>query len=268
MSIKETIKFKGTDTFIKIPFSIANNLVDYQQEIDNANEEAKKESINEVIDHEVRRYTYNEPSSTILKFFFGTGHNVEFGVNGAGFSEADITNGGDTLLNSFYILDFYDSFNDQTQTKIFTTYMTQILTGELDVGVPIPEYTISNSSAYQFNSWYVPQDYLDPFLYSGYTVITGYVKLSFFNAKTGRVTLFYNKANDGLNTPQKMYFTAYLYPATMGWQFITDTPEAYEVAAGNAYAQRINDRVDGFDNLQQEYPEGLIFEDDGTYSTE
>ena len=267
MSIKETIKFNGADTFIKVPMSICNDLVDFQQEIDNTTEEAKEESINPIIDYEVRKYTYAGTSATELEFFFGTAHDVDF-VD-AGFTLNEINSRSNKLLNSFFILDFYDSFDDQAQTKIFTTYLTQVVDGETDGGVQIPKYRINHDTANQFFSWYVPKDYLDPYIYSGYSTIRGDVKFSFYNAKTGKVSLFYNKASDTLMTPEKMYFETYLYPPTMGWQFITDTPQAYEVSSLSAYAQRVNDRVGSFNNLQQQYPSGDVFDrEDGTYFTE
>jgi len=269
MSIKETIKLNGTDAFINIPLSIGNNFMEYQQEIDNATEEAKEESINEVIDYEVRRFIYNVPSETEVGFYFGTGHKLEFGPDGAGFTASEISSNSNKLLNSFFILDFYDSFDNQTQTKIFTTYLTQILDGETDAGEPIPKYIINSETINQLYCWYVPKDYLDPYLYSGYTIVVGYVKFSFYNAKTGKIKLFYNKANDGLSTPEKMYFEAYLYPQTNGWRFSTDSLEVYEVSALSAYAQRVNNRVENFDSLQQLYPNGNVFDkEDGTYFTE
>ena len=106
MSIKETIKFNGTDTFIKVPISIGNNLMDFQQEIDSANEEAKEESVNEIVDYEVRRFNYSSIGPTELEFFFGTALDVDF-VD-AGFTISEIISRSDKLLNSFFILDFYN----------------------------------------------------------------------------------------------------------------------------------------------------------------
>ena len=272
MSIKETIKFKGNDVFLNIPLKIGNSLVDYQQEIDNLNEKAKEDLINQVVDNEVQRFSYKSGLlPTNLSFYFNndsTSFYNSFLLYGAGFTIDEIEKRSNNILNSFFIMDFYDSFNSYTQKKIFTTYLTKIIDGEKSNGRSIPTYNIDSNIPNQFYHWYVPKTYLDPYLYSGYTTIVGYIKFSFYNAKDGKISLFYNKANQSLNTPEKMYFNAYLYLNTMEWQLSTDIPQAYEVYSSNKYVNRVNDRTNTFDNKKQNYPIGNTFQsDDGTYIT-
>jgi len=273
MSIKETIKFNGADTFIKLPLKISDEFVDYQQQIDNLNEKAKEELINPVIDYEVRKYKYKkETTETTLTFFFtpnGSSANDSFGSTGAGFTTTEINDNANVIRNSFFILDFYDSFDDYTQNKIFTIYNTKILDSETDPtedDIPVPIYKISNTNINQFYSWYIPESYLAPYIYSGYTTIQAYVKISFYNAKKGKISLFYNQANAGLSTPKKMYIEARLYPQTMEWQFTSDNVTMFEYPPTNAYVNRVNNRVDNFNNEKQDYPDGNVFDTkDGKY---
>lgn len=265
MLIKEKINFKGIDTFLKFSLNTDINLVDYQQEIDNLTEETKEELINPVIDYEVRKFTYKTGiGSTELSFFLTNALTNSFTI----FSSTEISSVSNKILNSFFILDFYDNFNYNIQNKIFTSYLTQILGGEIDgAGIPIPKYKIYNDTKNQFYYWYISKSYLD--LYSGNTEITGYTKFSFYNAKDGKISLFYNKDNQSLSTPEKMYFKTILNLNTMEWEFTSTIADAYELSSQNAYVNKINDRVSKFDNEKQNYPTGNTFQNiTGTYEIE
>ena len=271
MSIKEVIKFNGFDVNLKFNLGSGIGLVDYQQEIDEITEETKEELINPVIDNEMRRFHYkNSLGATTLKFYFtnalGTVFNNSLALNGAGFSPTEIISNDNKLRNSFFILDYYDSFDDNTQTKIFTNYLTQILNG-IDNR---PEYRIYNDTVNQFYNWNIPKSYLNK--QTGDTVI-GYVKFSFYSAKDGKLSLFYNKENQSLLTPEKMYFKTTLSLDTMEWQmdFYQSTSDvlAYEVSPQNAYVNRVNDTFNNFENEKQNYPTGNTFQStDGSYTTE
>ncbi len=267
--IKEKIKFNNKDVVLKISLSGGNKISGYQQEIDNITEETKDELINPVTDNEVRRFSYISGGAgpTSLEFFFtpnnGANHYNSF-LLGAGFTLDEINNYDTTLLNSFFVLDFYDSFSSYTQTKIFTNYLTKVLDGI----TKLPTYRIYTDTVNQFFHWYVPESYLDQ--YTGSTVV-GYTKFSFYNAKTGVMSLFYNNDNDALKTPERPYFKTTLDLLNMTWRFLLDDePHAliYEYPRNNKYVDRVNDTIENFDNLQQNYPEGNVFDSEtGDYET-
>jgi len=264
--IKETIRFNNQDTNLKISLSIGNRLSGYQQEIDNLTEETKEELINPAIDNEVRRFTCL--TTRFINFWFknlgrggGDPFNTSFGTDGAGFSSTEIEDKDDVLLNSFFIMDFYDTFDNNTQTKIFTTYLTQILDGQSSGGVPIPEYTIRSDTGTQWYHQYVPKSFLD---IQNVYVITGYTKFSFYNAKYGTLSLFYNDANSALLTPEKMYVKTYFYLSSMQWDFVS-SPNLYELAPDNSYVTKVNETFENFDNLKQIYPIGAFDPIDGKY---
>ena len=265
--IKEKIRLSNNSTGATITFglSIGNRLSGYQQEIDELTEDTKQELINPVIDHEVRRFI----SSNIqfINFWFskrggsGAAFDDSFTSKYAGFSTSEIEDYDDVVLNSFFIMDFYNTFNNNTQTKIFTTYLTQILDGQSSSGVPISKYTINYNTGNQWYHQYVPKSFLDT--QTGST-ITGYTKFSFYNAKYGTLSLFYNDANSALSTPEKMYVKTYFYPSTMEWEFVS-SPNLYELASDNSYVTKVNETFKNFENLKQTYPVGAFNPEDGKY---
>lgn len=271
--IKEIIKFENQDVNLKINLGVGNNISGYQQEIDELTENTKVELINPIIDNEVRRFQFKSSTNTPtnIQFYFGTTHVSDFGSTGANFSDFQISNHTLKIRNSFFTMDFYDSFDSYTQRRIFTIYQTQIFNGETTTtgfgnsGEPIPKYKIKRSN--QFYSWYVPKTFIDQNIATGTTAATGYVKFSFYTARYGKIRLFYNYDNRSLETPEKMYFKVKLNLINMTWEFDANggNKKAYQVPITNMYAKKVNDAVENFDNKQQDYPEGNTFVDDADY---
>lgn len=275
--IRETLNLNNSDLNLKINLGVGNRILGYQQEIDYLTEETKIDLINSVIDNEVRRFNYDSTNQAFnLMFYFsasGSSYYNSFMTLGGRFNASELNDENTKIQNSFFILEFYDTYDNNTQTKIFTNYLTQILNGEEDSNIPIPKYRIYNDTVNQFYNWYIPQSYIDE--QTGSTTVTGYIKFSFYNAKYGDITVFYNKDNDGLSTPEKMYFKIKLDLVNMTWKFdfsgINYPPNAvaYQIPFTSAYSQRINDGVESFDNEQQVYPTGNTFQTtDGTYISE
>jgi hypothetical protein len=251
--IKNTVKFNNLDINLKFTLGTDDNFLGYQQEIDNLTTATKEELINPVVDAEVRRFKYmfrNSPMN--IKFYFGTSHNMSFVQ--AGFTVDEILTNDKKLLNSFFILDFYDTFDNNTQTKIFSTYLTKVLSGVNNTA----NYRIYSDTVNQLYNWYVPLSYINA--QTGTTVI-GYTKFSFFNAKTGVIALFYNNSNAALLTPEKMYFKTELNLSDMTWSFLnTSNAEAYQVSTTSAYVTKVNNTVDNFENKKQVFPTGSTFD--------
>lgn len=270
--IKERIKFENQDINLKINLGGGNKQLGYQQEINNLTEETKVELINPIIDNEVRRFRYG--GSAISLFFYfsanGTTYVNDFGITGAKFSSTEINNYNVKILNSFFKMDFFDTFENFTQTKIFTIYQTQISDGEKSGDVPIPTYKINSNNPNQFYSWYVPKKFIDKNIETGTTSLIGYVKFSFYTAKYGKLRLFYNKANQSLKTPERMYFKVILDLVNMTWKFYdSGDKKAYQIPITNVYSQKVNNAMNNFNNKQQNFPNGNTFDTEtGTYITE
>lgn len=266
--IKETIRLSEITTGATITFGLSAgvSISGYQQEINNITEETKDSLVNPIIDNEVRRFNYDNSVGYMNLYFYFTPDNSNydntFDSDGAGFTDNEIESYSLNLRNSFFILDFYDSFDSYTQNKIFTSYLTKVLDGINKEST----YRIHSDTVNQYYNWNIPKSYLDS--HTGTTVI-GYTKFSFYNAKYGFVSLFYNKENDTLSTPEKMYFKTVLDLNNMTWKFpdLNDPQEAeaYEVTKNSAYVDRVNETFDNFENEQQNYPAGTTFTDDGSY---
>lgn len=264
MSIKEVIKFNGNDVNLKFSLGQAIDLIDYQQQIDKLTEETKEELINPVIDYEVRRFKNNAGLFSLkLSFYFLNNNNFIT----AGFTSDEIRSNSDNMRKSFFILDFFDNFDNNTQTKIFTAYLTKILNGNELSGVKIPKYSIgAYATPNQFYYLNIPESYLDK--QTGSTAIA-YIRFSFYNAKTGKLSVFYNKDNQELKTPEKMYFKTTLNLIDKEWEFESTDEIAYELSPLNSYVSKVNDTYNNFNNEQQNYPEGTIFDSsDGSYFNE
>ena len=213
--------------------------------------------------------------ATNIIFYFtenGTEYSNSFGSGGANFLASEIETNDDKFRNSFFILDFYDSFDDFNQTKIFTTYQTKIYYGEKlnEYSLPKPNYRLDDDTHNQFQSWYIPKTFIDKNLMTGTTTVIGYSKFSFYNAKYGNISLFYNKDNANIITPEYMYFKTKIDLINLTWKFEVSEnagsspnfpPDAvaYQLPFTNAYSKKVNDGIDNFNNKKQEYPSGNTF---------
>jgi len=231
----------------------------YQQEIDGLTSFTTTDLINPVTDGEKRRFKHFTNANTLIQFHFYNNSGGFFSPSllNNGYTSAELSGPTTNVLNSFYILEFYDSFDVYNQNKIFTTYLTKIV----NTTSQVPTYTISPVVNNQFYRWYVPVSYMD--LFTGTTAI-GYTKFSFYNAKTGKIALFANFDNYGLDTPQKLFFQTELNLVNKTWRIITPSYpiiKAKEIPsnANSLYVDRINKTFSNFENLKQNYPTGTTF---------
>jgi hypothetical protein len=256
-----TIGFTGTTINLTISLSSNDNLIEYQQEIDRLTQFTTLDLVNPVTDSEKKRFKLNPnptPDITLNFQFYSTITNTY--LNSflfAGFTGNEIATSSDNLLNSFFILDFYDTFDINSQTKIFTTYLTKLLVPVN--GITYSQYSIGTSNNNQLYRWYVPLSYIES--QTGSTAI-GYVKLSFYNAKTGNITTFFNADNINLTTPEYMFFKTELDLINMTWKFLTPlypAINAKEIANNQLFIDKANNTVENKDDLQQNPPTGNTF---------
>lgn len=271
MSIrKERIKFENQDINLKITLNSNNYRYGYQQEIDGITEEVKNDLINPIIDNEIRKFKYESPtnSATKLNFYFttdGSSYENTYTNASTNFEQEEIINNHNNVRNSFYIMDYYDSFDFFNQNKIFTIYNTKITNSEIfnitTINLPIPNYRLFKDTKNQFKDWYIPKSLIDDNLNSGKTIVIGYIKFSFYNAKTGELLLFYNKDKESIKTSEKLYFKVKLDLIKKTWYFEPNTANklVYQIPTTNAYSKRTNETINNFNNKQQEYPEGNVF---------
>jgi hypothetical protein len=275
--IKETIKYLGVDMNLKINLGSTDGFLGLQQEIDNLTQVVGVDLVNPPVDGEERRLKYL-PSITPLSLSFrfydipSSGWGASF--QNVGFSLDDIHGLSSNMLNSFFIMDYYDSVDTTTQNKIFTTYLTKlILYDAYGNKVYTPTYTIGGTIPNQFYYQYIPLWYLNSF--TGNT-ITGYTKFSFYNAINGKIVSFYNYDNGNplpgnYVNPEKMYFKTEINRTNKTWRIITTSfPNAFanELWDAPAYKDKVDKTVQNFNNEAQDYPSGNTFNYvNGTYNT-
>ena len=271
--IKEKIRYyksgmSGDTMNMKITLSSRDAFIGYEEEIKNLTEFTATDLVNPVIDGEMRRFKFFSNFTAIRFDFYNTGGTWYNNFLNPGFTANEIASHTENTYNSFFILDYYDSFDTYIQKKIFTTYLTKIL---VEPSPYYSIYTISSVVNNQFYNWLVPESYI-----SGRTgTVTGYTKFSFYNAKTGRIQLFYNSDNEAYQTPEKLYFKTELNLSNRTWKIITPSALLGTIIAKELpyninvlYTDRVNSTIDKFENLAQKYPSGNTFNYiDGSYLT-
>jgi len=256
--IREQVLLTGKNiSGITITLSSNDGFVGYQQEINNLTQATMLDLVNPAVDIEKRKFVFNV--STLWNMFRFSFNNLAL-FTAAGFTQYEITGQTSNILNSFFILDYYDSYDPNTQIKIFTTYLTKIgKTPEYFTGI---DPTTGRLTTNQFYYWYVPQSYVDA--QTGTTAI-GYVKFSFYNAKSGTTTTFYNAVNDNTllaSTPQKLYFKAKLNLVNKTWEFLDlngATVDARNLVLSSAYNARVDNTFAKYNNTKQLYPSGSTY---------
>jgi hypothetical protein len=234
---------------IKLELGSDDGFIGYQQEIDNLTSFTSIGLINPVTDGEKRKYKRKPSALAILSFLFYNGSTWVSTFEAAGFTQDEYKKNSDNFLNSFFILDFYDTYDINNQTKLFTTYLTK-------KGNTTPTYTISDSNN-QLYYMYIPESYI-----SGQTgTITGYTKFMFYNAKTGKVATFLNQENASSNNANRIFFEIELNHADRTWKYIKSPTQmtAKEIVNNSEYADKVNNTVDTIDILQQNPPSGDTF---------
>lgn len=173
-------------------------------------------------------------SGTTIQYFFAFGVSEVFDITQIGITQNEAS--GDIGKNSFYLLEFYDTFDSRKQTKIFQTYLISLK------NTTFTKYDVNLTTNKELLNWYVPETKIDTLLsISGNTSnnITLYCKMSFYSAKDGKFYYFINALLRNFLSEEKNYFTAHLNLTNKTYT-IDDT----------IYPKQITDNVD-YVNKQQ-----------------
>jgi hypothetical protein len=276
MLIKEKIKLSNADKSIKLNLGLGFSSLGQQQDIDSFTQINSNNQINSAIDNEVIKFKYDEPNGELL-FYFNDGsgnHNNSFKSSMFGISVSTISNNYDTVLNSFFIADFYDTFDINTQNKLSTNYLTDIVTDTMNE----PRYSLKvgeefTSFGKQINELYYIN--LPKYFISSKTnenIVYIYVKFMFYCSNNGGGYLynFYNYDNRNYLNAERMFVKIKLDISNKTWEFITPsftsngTINLYELTTSNDYINKINDNLslNTATNIKQKYPTGKQFDYD------
>ena len=253
--IKEKTRFTGRDIKLKISLDSTNNLNGLQQAINDYIERETGLSINPVTDGETFKYKTTTLRSITPYFYNGVGldDNLEY----AGFTADEIANKDDVVTNSFYILQIYDTIVGENQTLLHNSYYN-------GYDIEFVSTTILLKEEEEVSNFYIPEWYIDE-----NTNLTGeinfVVKLLFFNAKTGKLQIFYNRTKASDTTEDKIYYDGTLFLVDKTYTLETNAMQFNEFE-NVEYADKINESLDTFDNEAPVFPEGKQFNNDGTYT--
>jgi len=231
----------GNDLNLTFPLSSKSNLSGLSQDIQDLVTDQSDNSINLGTDGEKTRFTPN--GFTGITFWNGIM---------TGFTTLEVKT--QAYVNSFFIIQIYDTPVSDTQTLLHTSFINGYY---FTTGVTaIFDWT----NVFEYTDLHIPTDYLATF--SGNTVNV-YCKTNFYNAKLGKIDPFYDVYATG-NTESKLYKMMTLnktnrtYSITGNMHFAKiNNPE---------YVELINDSIESFNVEKPTYPTGNTFNPNGTYT--
>ena len=254
--LKEKLRLvPNRDQNFTISLSSNNDLNGLQQAVNDVIEKETGLSINPADDGE--KFRYSPTTGYTLNVYFYSGGSYYNTYEGAGFVSSDISSRSVAILSSFYIMQVYDSTATENQTLLHTGYFN---------GFNFLNYNSGNTQYADFTndefvSLYLPNWFIDSL--SGETT-TLYAKISFYNAKTGKLDIFYNGVPFVAPTGEtQFYFTIALYPTSFNYEM--GNIGALEIT-NSEYVNKMNNTLASFDNKKPTYPSGTNFNSDGTYN--
>lgn len=271
---KAKIKLKNRDINIRISLGNSNDLTGYGQEIERLTTFNSLDIVNPVVDDEVRRFTHINNDIITMWFLYHSPDTNTFvsdlSLIGFTFDEL-ISSISSTVANSFYIVEFYDTFDRYSQTKLFTNHNSKMFeVGRRRRGDAISNrFTLNNLTEFYYLN--IPVGYIESI---NTDTIIGYTKFLFYNAKTGNLITFYNADNASLTTDERYYFKTELDLRNFTWRFITPSItndnrvniREIERNRNQKFNERVNRTVDRKDNKTIIPPAGQAFDDEtGTY---
>jgi hypothetical protein len=251
--MKFKIQISTNDKEINIPIISRTNPLGYDDNIQNIVDAETDNSINTVTDEEIRRIKIGRPYAFNFKFWNGFTY-----VTFLAPSEFNPTTDINTtpVINSFFIVQVYDSYLEETQTKRHTGYYNGY---DFGVSTLVSSYYIDNTA--EFSDLYLPKWYLDTM--SGNTTL--YVKFLFYSGKSGKFYPFYN-GDSSATDQRKMFHTITVNPSAMTYTYtgISTTINSNELL-NTAYNTLVNNTVPSFPIQKTTYPSGTTFTSSGTY---
>ena len=107
-----------------------------------------------------------------------------------GFTVKEINNDSDSFINSFFIFEYFDSKDENKQVKLSTNFIKPSSIHAKASTTAVINFSKDNIYNSQHNRVYIPNKFFN----NGSNII--FMKVSFFNAKTGKRNYFYNLTQD------------------------------------------------------------------------
>lgn len=242
---KYIIKSGNKQKNIRINLGSNESFLGYQQEINSFTEIASVGLINETSDPEMRKFRYDSGYPN------ANGIVLNFNFNNIQFTDDEITGNTLNVLNSFYFMETYDDFNESKNVKLSTNYFTQDFNVDND-------YIIDQNHKRQFYYLYLPESFI---LEQTGNTGTTYTRFLFYNAKSGKTSVFYNEYVNP-DTEEYTYFKVQINLLNKSWKFTqtAGTININQILENNSsFIQKINNNITNFNQLKQTYPTGKTF---------
>lgn len=192
---KFMIRLTGNDYNIPVTLSSKNGFNGLTDGLNNFIEENTGLSINPAEDSEIVRYNTTQTVNYYFQFYDSGTTSYALSLTNAGFTADDIyTN---FISKSYYTVQIYNSIKSESQKLLHIGFYN----GYSFANTLSSTYTLTTDR--EFNSYYIKN--IDITDLTGNTV---YLKFSFFNAKTGKLQLFYNQLKSSDQTENIFYFDA------------------------------------------------------------
>lgn len=264
---KEKLLFNNQDKKIKILLSNTSQGYGEDQEIDGFVDVEVEKSINPAVDEEVTRFRFSksiqEDYGVLFNMNFYDYNKDEYSVRYlyAGFTEEEILNYALNFRNSFFILEIFDTKEENKRKKIATNYYTKLW--NFNVPEEEQEYIDINKTN-QIRFINIPNKHLEN--NDGETFVL-YLRVLFYNGKTGNIIPFYKGDEHGIDDEKTLFFTTTFDYVNRVWE--CDNLYGYEVTDQPDYSDKLNETNKNATDLRVNYPTKELFDyKTGTYKNQ
>jgi len=263
----------ANDNYIKV--SLKNDgfdFVDYSEDNTDLLTSSKEENVNPFDDGEKKMFRPIEGDYTFTFNFLDNNYWNRYTFTKFDLTE-DILNLSESFINSFYVVQVYDTFNSKNQILLSTGYYNVFNFAK------IANQTNNNISTHIINSSsealqiYLPLDYINSFTGNTFDI---YIRYFFYNAKSGAFIPFYNKGATNLPSPTTPTILVNNETDIYLKVNVNKSTRKYDLSAMSLYFNQfnnpeynnlINSTVESIPLEKPTYPSGTSFTSNGNYET-
>lgn len=206
--------------------------------------------IKDFIDNEITKYILSDDVNLIFNFF---NNSYQTNFESAGFTNNDINLSSKGYRYSYVMFQVYDNFKGSNQTLLHNGFIPLYL---------FPDKTISefdikpNVKYYEFNNLYISNNY--PIVDNQVL----YVNFKFYNAKTGKLQIFFNQTINS-TSEERLYFKLIINKEHKTYKFNNLTISAFQFL-NEAFIDKINEKNKN-ENKSPIFTTGDLFDINGKY---
>lgn len=255
--MKFKIKQSDNDKKLVIPFGGNANLLGYDDDIQSLVTNETDNSINNTDDLEVKRFKSIIDGTFTMSFYFWNGASYQLQLAPLDFVANSLDANSNEARNSFFVVQIFDTFDEDTQTKLHTGYFNGYdFLARPNSGGLGTDYNVNNTS--EFLSMYIRNS----FFHGMSSSVMLYARFYFYSAQSTKFYPFSNIQNP--NTIEDIYIPMTFNLTTYKYSYPTFNIDFFEIT-NPAYATLVNNTADSIPVQQTAYPTGNTFTSDGIY---